>query len=185
MKRVLDIWKPEMSSWRGLTLKPKNSTHCRSPAERTSLARTTLILKPHYPDQQRTQALAEPVFKHVGEATRWIRSTLLVVVLTVAGILIPFGILLTQRMVSQVDRAEANSRNSSWAGIRGEACYMPATTRSPIWLTAWNSKSASRWLYTLQPVRGGSTASCTWTSISSKSSTIPADMPAEINCCGR
>jgi diguanylate cyclase (GGDEF)-like protein len=42
----------------------------------------------------------------LGEATRWIRSTLLLVILTVAGILIPFGIFLTQRMVSQVDRAE-------------------------------------------------------------------------------
>jgi diguanylate cyclase (GGDEF)-like protein len=42
----------------------------------------------------------------LGEATRWIRSTLLLVILTVAGILIPIGILLTQRMVSQVDRAE-------------------------------------------------------------------------------
>src|SRR5581483_9371922 len=42
----------------------------------------------------------------LGEATRWIRSTLLVVILTVAGILIPIGILLTQRMVSRVDRAE-------------------------------------------------------------------------------
>jgi len=42
----------------------------------------------------------------LGEATRWIRSTLLLVILSVAGVLIPFGILLTQRMVSQVDRAE-------------------------------------------------------------------------------
>ncbi len=42
----------------------------------------------------------------LGEATRWIRSTLLLVILTVAGVLIPFGIFLTQRMVSQVDRAE-------------------------------------------------------------------------------
>ena len=42
----------------------------------------------------------------LGEATRWIRSTLLLVILTVAGILIPCGIYLTQRMVSQVDRAE-------------------------------------------------------------------------------
>ena len=37
---------------------------------------------------------------------RWIRSTLLLVILTVAGILIPCGIFLTHRMVSQVDRAE-------------------------------------------------------------------------------
>jgi diguanylate cyclase (GGDEF)-like protein len=42
----------------------------------------------------------------LGEATRWIQATLLVVILTVAGILIPLGILLTQRMVSRVDRAE-------------------------------------------------------------------------------
>ena len=42
----------------------------------------------------------------LGEATRWIRSMLLLVILTVAGVLIPFGIFLTQRMVSQVDRAE-------------------------------------------------------------------------------
>jgi len=42
----------------------------------------------------------------LGEATRWIRSTLLLVILSVAGVLITFGILLTQRMVSQVDRAE-------------------------------------------------------------------------------
>jgi diguanylate cyclase (GGDEF)-like protein len=42
----------------------------------------------------------------LGEATRWIRSMLLLAILTVAGILIPFGIFLTQRMVSQVDRAE-------------------------------------------------------------------------------
>lgn len=42
----------------------------------------------------------------LGEATRWIRSMLLLVILTVAAILIPIGILLTQRMVSRVDRAE-------------------------------------------------------------------------------
>ncbi len=42
----------------------------------------------------------------LGEATRWIRFMLLLVIITVAGILIPFGIFLTQRMVSQVDRAE-------------------------------------------------------------------------------
>jgi len=42
----------------------------------------------------------------LGEATRWIRSMLLLAILTVAGILIPIGIYLTQRMVSQVDRAE-------------------------------------------------------------------------------
>jgi diguanylate cyclase (GGDEF)-like protein len=42
----------------------------------------------------------------LGDATRWIRSTLLVVILTVAGILIPIGIFLTQRVVNRVDKAE-------------------------------------------------------------------------------
>ena len=42
----------------------------------------------------------------LGEATRWIRSMLLLEILTVAATLVPFGIFLTQRMVSQVDRAE-------------------------------------------------------------------------------
>lgn len=42
----------------------------------------------------------------LGEATRWIQGTLLVVILTVAAVLIPLGILLTQRMVSRVDQAE-------------------------------------------------------------------------------
>lgn len=42
----------------------------------------------------------------LGEATRWIQATLLVVILSVAGVLIPLGILLTQRMVSRVDQAE-------------------------------------------------------------------------------
>jgi diguanylate cyclase (GGDEF)-like protein len=42
----------------------------------------------------------------LGEATRWIQSTLLIVVLAVAGVLVPFGVLLTQRVVSRVDRAE-------------------------------------------------------------------------------
>ena len=42
----------------------------------------------------------------LGEATRWIRSMLLLVIVTVAGTLVPIGIFLTQRMVSRVDRAE-------------------------------------------------------------------------------
>jgi len=42
----------------------------------------------------------------LGEATRWIRSTLFLVIITVAGTLVPIGIFLTQSMVSRVDRAE-------------------------------------------------------------------------------
>jgi diguanylate cyclase (GGDEF)-like protein len=43
----------------------------------------------------------------LGEATRSIQTVLLLVILTVAGTLIPIGIALTQRMVSRGDRAEA------------------------------------------------------------------------------
>ena len=42
----------------------------------------------------------------LGDATRWIKSTLLIVILSVAGTLIPVGIVLTQRMVSRSDEAE-------------------------------------------------------------------------------
>jgi diguanylate cyclase (GGDEF)-like protein len=42
----------------------------------------------------------------LGDATRWIRSTLLVVLLAVTSALVPIGVVLTQRMVSRVDRAE-------------------------------------------------------------------------------
>src|SRR5262249_61578051 len=42
----------------------------------------------------------------LGDATRWIQSTLLVVLLTVTAALVPVGVILTQRMASRVDRAE-------------------------------------------------------------------------------
>ena len=42
----------------------------------------------------------------LGDATRWIRSTLLFALLAVTGALVPVGVVLTQRMVSRVDRAE-------------------------------------------------------------------------------
>jgi diguanylate cyclase (GGDEF)-like protein len=42
----------------------------------------------------------------LGDATRWIKSTLLIVILSVAGTLVPVGIVVTQRMVSRFDKAE-------------------------------------------------------------------------------
>jgi len=42
----------------------------------------------------------------LGDATRWIQATLLIVLLTVTSALVPVGVILTQRMVSRVDRAE-------------------------------------------------------------------------------
>ena len=42
----------------------------------------------------------------LGDATRWIQATLLIVLLSVTAALVPVGVILTQRMVSRVDRAE-------------------------------------------------------------------------------
>jgi PAS domain S-box-containing protein len=47
----------------------------------------------------------------LGEATRWLQSILLLVLMTAAGTLVPIGILLTQRMVHRVDRAERDLEN--------------------------------------------------------------------------
>ncbi len=58
----------------------------------------------------------------LGDATRWIQSTLLVVLLAVAGTLVPVGVVLTQRMVSRVDRAERELEGAqAAAGIRCQA----------------------------------------------------------------
>jgi len=47
----------------------------------------------------------------LGEATRWLQTILLLVVMVTAGTLVPIGILVTQRMVNRVDRAERDLEN--------------------------------------------------------------------------
>ena len=105
MKNVLDIWKTGDEFMERLDAAAKElhalqvSGGADFPGRDTVLNRIIQINEELRPWQNRFS-------NTLGEATRWIRSTLLLAILTVAGILIPFGIFLTQRMVSQVDRAE-------------------------------------------------------------------------------
>jgi len=105
MKNVLDIWKTGDEFMARLDSAAKElhalqvSGGMDFPGRDTVLNRIIQINEELRPWQNRFS-------NTLGEATRWIRSTLLLAILTVAGILIPFGIFLTQRMVSQVDRAE-------------------------------------------------------------------------------
>jgi len=105
MKNVLDIWKTgdEFMARLDVAAEELHSYQVSGgmdlPGRDTALTRIIQINEELRPWQNRFS-------NTLGEATRWIRSMLLLVILTVAGILIPFGIFLTQRMVSQVDRAE-------------------------------------------------------------------------------
>ena len=105
MKNVLDIWKTGDEFMERLAVAAEDlhalqvSGGVDFPARDKVLHRIFQINEELRPWQNRFS-------NTLGEATRWIRSMLLLVILTVAGILIPFGIFLTQRMVSQVDRAE-------------------------------------------------------------------------------
>jgi diguanylate cyclase (GGDEF)-like protein len=105
MKSVLDIWKTGDEFMERLDAAAEELYAFRasgamdSPGRDTVLNRIIQINEELRPWQNRFS-------NTLGEATRWIRSMLLLVILTVAAILIPVGILLTQRMVSQVDRAE-------------------------------------------------------------------------------
>jgi diguanylate cyclase (GGDEF)-like protein len=105
MKNVLDIWKTGDEFMERLDVAAEQLHAIRVsggmdlPARDTVLNRIIQINEELRPWQNRFS-------NTLGEATRWIRSMLLLVILTVAAILIPFGIFLTQRMVSQVDRAE-------------------------------------------------------------------------------
>jgi diguanylate cyclase (GGDEF)-like protein len=107
MKRVLDIWKTGDEFMERLDAEAEELHAVQKSGGADFLGRdTTLILNRIIQINKELRPWQNQFSNTLGEATRWIRSTLLVVVLTVAGILIPFGIFLTQRMVSQVDRAE-------------------------------------------------------------------------------
>ncbi|MGH8707846.1 MAG: hypothetical protein ACREVD_07295, partial [Burkholderiales bacterium] len=105
MKKVLDIWRlgDEFMARLDAAADELHAFHRSgrvSPSGRVAIVGTIIqINKELRPWQNRFS-------NTLGEATRWIQGTLLVVILTVAGILIPVGIFLTQRMVSRVDQAE-------------------------------------------------------------------------------
>lgn len=105
MKSVLDIWETGDEFIARLAVAAEELHEFQvagtadSPRRDAALRRIIQINEELRPWQNRFS-------NTLGDATRWIQSTLLLVILTVAGILIPCGIFLTQRMVSQVDRAE-------------------------------------------------------------------------------
>lgn len=105
MKSVLGIWATgdEFIARLGAAAQALRNAHHSRPidfhARDAALQRIIAINEELRPWQNRFS-------NTLGDATRWIQSTLVVVVLGVAGTLIPVGIALTQRMVSRVDRAE-------------------------------------------------------------------------------
>jgi len=105
MKSVLDIWRTGDAFIARLQAAADelhalySSRSGRSATREDILSRIIQINEELRPWQNRFS-------NTLGDATRWIRSTLLTVLLAVAGALIPVGVVLTQRMVSRVDRAE-------------------------------------------------------------------------------
>ena len=105
MKTVLDIWRTGDDFLEKLEAAAEDlhafhrAGHVDASALERILKRITQINEELMPWQTRFS-------NTLGEATRWIKSVLLLVVLAVAGTLVPIGILLTQGVVNRVDRAE-------------------------------------------------------------------------------
>jgi diguanylate cyclase (GGDEF)-like protein len=105
MKSVLDIWRTgdEFLARLDAAAQELHVYHLSGSADRAGLAH---ILNRIIQINEELRPWQNRFSNTLGEATRWIRSILLLVIVTVAGTLVPIGILLTQRMVSRVDRAE-------------------------------------------------------------------------------
>jgi len=105
MKSVLDIWRTgdEFLARLDAAAEELHIYHLSGSTDRPELSR---ILNRVIQINEELRPWQNRFSNTLGEATRWIRSTLLLVIITVAGTLVPIGILLTQRMVSRVDRAE-------------------------------------------------------------------------------
>jgi diguanylate cyclase (GGDEF)-like protein len=105
MQRVLDIWRIGDGFLARLD-DAAEQLYASHRARRVDVARREAILKRIIRINEELRPWQNGFSNTLGEATRWIQGALLVVILTVAGMLVPLGILLTQRMVSRVDRAE-------------------------------------------------------------------------------
>src|SRR6266436_5071960 len=105
MKSVLDIWKTGDDFLARLDAAAED-LHAFHLSGRVDPSGLGLILNRIIQINEELKPWQNRFSNTLGEATRWIQSTLLLVILTVAGTLVPIGILLTQRMVSRVDRAE-------------------------------------------------------------------------------
>ena len=105
MKSVLDIWRTGDDFLARLDAAGAelHAFHAAGKEERTDLR---LILDRIVAINEELKPWQNRFSNTLGEATRWIRSMLLLVIVTVAGTLVPIGIFLTQRMVNRVDRAE-------------------------------------------------------------------------------
>jgi diguanylate cyclase (GGDEF)-like protein len=105
MKSVLDIWRTGDEFLTRLDA-AAGELHEFHLAGRPDRAELQLILNRIVQINEELKPWQNRFSNTLGEATRWIRSMLLLVIVTVAGTLVPIGIFLTQRMVSRVDRAE-------------------------------------------------------------------------------
>ncbi len=105
MKSVLDIWRTGDAFLTRLDAAAEE-LHEFHRSGRADHAELVLILNRIVRINEELKPWQNRFSNTLGEATRWIKSTLLLVIVTVAGTLVPIGIYLTQRMVSRVDRAE-------------------------------------------------------------------------------
>jgi len=105
MKSVLDIWRTGDEFLARLDT-AASDLHAVHLARRVDRAELGSILGDIVQINEELKPWQNRFSNTLGEATRWIKSTLLLVILTVAGTLVPIGIGLTQRMVSRIDRAE-------------------------------------------------------------------------------
>ena len=105
MKSVLDIWRTGDDFLARLDAAGAE-LHAFHIAGKTDRSELRLILSRIVQINEELKPWQNRFSNTLGEATRWIRSMLLLVIVTVAGTLVPIGIFLTQRMVNRVDRAE-------------------------------------------------------------------------------
>ena len=105
MSSVLDIWQTGDGFLARLDVAAAE-LHAFQTGGRTDRSELRLILGRIIEVNEELKPWQVRFSNTLGEATRWIRSMLLLVIITVAGTLVPIGIFLTQSMVSRVDRAE-------------------------------------------------------------------------------
>ena len=105
MKSVLDIWRTGDAFIARLNIAADDLRVAYSYSQPDMVQRDAIVNQIIQIDQE-LRPWQNKFSNTLGDATRWIKSTLLIVILSVAGTLVPVGVILTQRMVSRVDRAE-------------------------------------------------------------------------------
>ena len=129
MKSVLDIWKTGDDFLARLD-KAAQELHAFHQSGRVDPSGLGLILNRIIQVNEEMRPWQNRFSTTLGEATRWIRSTLFLVIVTVAGTLVPIGIFLTQRMVSRVDRAERELQRQQ-PGLPESRSFRCAQRRTP------------------------------------------------------